>query len=160
VGKANVIRFRGEKENFIDAFETKLASEHQNENEDLTIVACGQMVPEALRAAWILKKEFNLETRVVNLHTIKPLDEEALTKAALETKAILTVEEHQVGGVGGLVAGSIARKKNLNDQLVMDMMGVEDRFGESGKSWTVLKYFGLTAEHIADRARKLVDRKK
>ena len=74
-------------------------------------------------------------------------------------------DDHQsrllgVVSLGNLVAGAIARKKDLNDRVVMDMMGVEDRFGESGQSWTVLKYFGLTAEFIADRARKLIERKK
>ena len=73
-GKANVIRFRGEQPNFIDAFETCLESDYRNEHEDLTIIACGPMVPEAMRAAWILKREFGYETRILNVHTLKPID--------------------------------------------------------------------------------------
>jgi transketolase len=71
-GKANVLRFRREAENFVEAFEQVLASTYVNEREDLSIVACGPMVPEAMRAAWILKSEFGWETRVINLHTLKP----------------------------------------------------------------------------------------
>ena len=73
-GIPNVYRYRGEKENFIDAFDAKLATEYKSEKEAMTIVACGPMVPEAMRAAWILKEEFGIETRVLNLHTLKPLD--------------------------------------------------------------------------------------
>ena len=76
-GKANVIRLRGEAANFIDAFETKLESDYRDECEDLTIIACGPMVPEAMRAAWILKQDFGYETRILNMHTLKPLDTES-----------------------------------------------------------------------------------
>ncbi|MBC8278609.1 MAG: transketolase, partial [FCB group bacterium] len=103
-GKANVVRFRGEADNFKDAFEWKLASEYQSENEDIAIIACGPMVPEAMRAAWILKSDFGLETRIVNIHTVKPLDTEAIARAAAETGLIVTAEEHQVGGFGNWVA--------------------------------------------------------
>ena len=160
LNKANVIRFRGEKENFIDGFETKLASEYKNENEDIAIIGIGAMVSEAMRAAWILKNEFDLETRVVNIHTLKPVDEEAIIKAAKECKVILTIEEHQKGGFGNIVAGVIARNKTKEDNFILDMMGVEDRFGESGESWDLMKEFGLTAEFIAERAKKLVEKGK
>ena len=106
-GKANVIRYRGAKDRFIDAFETALASDYKGENEDLAIIACGPMVPEAMRAAYILKEEFGLETRVLNVHTIKPLDREAIVRAAAETGAVVTAEEHQVGGFGNIIAGVI-----------------------------------------------------
>ena len=159
LGKANVIRFRGEKENFADAFDIVLASNYKNENEDLAIVATGSMVSEAMRAAWILKKEFNLETRVIDVHTIKPIDEKALISAMKETGVILTAEEHQVGGFGNIVAGVITRNKSSEDKLVVDMIGVQDRFGESGESWDLMKRFGLTAEFIAERAKKLVGKK-
>ena len=91
-GKANAIRLRGEKANFVEAFETKLAEEYADEHEDLTIVACGPMVPEAMRAAQILKAERGWETRVVNLHTLKPIDAEAVILAARETRFIVTAE--------------------------------------------------------------------
>ena len=74
--------------------------DYAGEEEEVSIVACGPMVPEAMRAAWILKEECGLETRVVNVHTVKPLDIEALAQAADQTRLIVTAEEHQVGGFG------------------------------------------------------------
>jgi len=79
-GKANVIRFRGAQPKFIDAFEHTLASEYKNENEDMAIIACGPSVPEAMRAAYILKEDFGIETRILNIHTVKPLDNDAIVK--------------------------------------------------------------------------------
>jgi len=77
-GAANVIRLRRKAEKMVDAIETALASEY----EDLSIIACGPMVPEAMRATCILKQEFGYETRVVNIHTMKPFDAEAVIRAA------------------------------------------------------------------------------
>ena len=159
-GKANIYRFRGEKENFIDAFDICLAEDYKNENEDLTLIACGPEVAEACRAAWILKKDFNIETRVINLHTVKPLDKTAIIRSAEETGAILTCEEHQVGGMGNWVASTVlSASKPAGKKVLFDMLGVNDRFGESGKSWQLIKEFGLSAEHIADRAKKLLNGK-
>ncbi len=155
-GLANVIRYRGEQERFIDAFETTLACDYQSEGEVIAIIACGPMVPEAMRAAWILKEDYGIETRVVNAHTVKPLDAEAIASAARDAEVVITVEEHQVGGFGNLVAGVIC-KAGLGGDVKLDMVGVEDRYGESGQSWELMKVFGLTAEHIADKARKLLE---
>ncbi len=154
-GKANVIRFRNKQEKFIDAFETKLASQYQNENESLTIIACGPEVPEAMRAAYILKEEYNIETRVLNIHTVKPLDKEAIIRAANDTGTIITAEEHQVGGFGNLISAVIS--ENINKPVKFAMIGVQDRFGETGQSWELVKEFGLTAEFIAKRAKELFD---
>jgi len=158
-GKANVIRFRGEKEDFVDAFEIKLASDYPSEKEDVCIIACGPMVAEAMRAAYILKKEYNLETRILNIHTVKPLDKEAIIQAAKEIGLVMTVEEHQKGGFGNIIAGVIAAGKKYNTPLLLDMMGVEDQFGLSGAPWELIKTFGLTAEHIAKRSKELYDKK-
>ena len=106
-GKANVIRFRGEQPNFIDAFETCLESDYRNEHEELAIIACGPMVPETMRAAWILKREFGYETRILNVHTLKPIDRRAILRAARETQVIVTAEEHQIGALAWRVAGLI-----------------------------------------------------
>jgi len=106
-GQANIYRFRGIKDNFKDAFDVYLASKYKNENEKVAILACGPEVPEAMRAAWILKEQFKIESRVVNIHTIKPLDKEAIIKTAKETKIIVTAEEHQKGGFGNLVSAAI-----------------------------------------------------
>ena len=157
-GKANVIRYRGEEDKFAEAFETKLASEYKNENEDLSIVACGPSVPEAMRAAYILKEEFGIETRVVNMHTIKPLDKDAIVKAALDTGIVVTAEEHQVGGMGNQIAAAIGQAKELYGRsTIMGMIGVKDRFGESGAPWELVKEFEVSAEHIAAKAKELYD---
>ncbi|MFC2091283.1 transketolase C-terminal domain-containing protein [Elusimicrobiota bacterium] len=157
--KALVIRFRKETDHFIDAFEWILADDYAPEDEDITIAACGPMVPEAMRASWILKQEFDIDARILNIHTVKPIDEKAVLKAAYETKAILTCEEHQVGGFGNIIAGIIARKKEYNTPFILDMIGVPDSFGKSGGPWELMKDFGLIAEHIAQKAKELLKKK-
>ena len=157
VGKANVLRLRRESPMLVDAFDHRLAAEYYSEDEDLTIVACGPMVPEAMRAAWILKNEFGYETRVVNMHTLKPLDEDAVISAARETGIIVTAEEHQVGALAWRVSGVITASKELYGVPVLTgAVGVNDRFGESGAPWELIKEFGLSAEHIAAKARELM----
>jgi len=155
LGAANVIRYRGRRPSFRDAFETVFASAYEGEGEDLAIAACGPILCEAMRAAVILKEEYGLETRVLNVHTVKPLDVEALRRAARETGAVLTSEEHQKGGFGNLVAAAVCGC--AEGALAFDRLGVEDRFGESGKPWELMVRFGLAAEHIAARAKALVD---
>ncbi|MDE1798556.1 MAG: transketolase, partial [Candidatus Micrarchaeota archaeon] len=160
-GEATVIRYAGEKPRFIDAFETSLSSASPDASEDLAIVACGPEVPEAMRAAWILESEFKLKARVLNLSTLKPLDKAALVRAARETGCILTVEEHQKGGLGNLVSSALLTDPTLlGHPLVFDMIGVEDRFGESGAAWELVKKFGLSAEFIAQKAKEMAERKK
>ncbi|MGC9222321.1 MAG: transketolase [Terracidiphilus sp.] len=165
-GKANLIRLRGEapdfvKPSFVDAFETRVAEDCANEGEDLTIVACGPMVPEAMRAAWILKQEFDLETRILNVHTLKPIDTEAIVRAARETGVVITAEEHQIGALAGLVSRIIAGSPGLcGTPIVAGAIGVKDRFGESGAPWDLVKLFELSAEHIAERAMELVSARK
>ncbi|MBN1504456.1 MAG: transketolase [Candidatus Eisenbacteria bacterium] len=157
-GEANVIRFRKEADKFLDAFETVLASKYKNEGEDLAIVANGPEVPEAMRAAYILKKEYGIEARVVNMHTVKPLDSKTIVNTALETGIIVTAEEHQVGGLGNLVAAAMAQAPELCCKpLLMGMVGVKDRFGESGAPWELIKEFEVSAEHIAAKAKELYD---
>ncbi len=157
-GEANVIRFRKESEKFVDAFETVLASKYKNENEDLAIIANGPEVPEAMRAAYILKKEYGIETRIVNMHTVKPLDKKTIVKAALETGVVVSAEEHQMGGLGNLVAAAIAEAPELYGKpVIMGMVGVKDRFGESGAPWELIKEFEVSAEHVAAKAKELYD---
>jgi transketolase len=158
-GVANIIRYRGAQARFVDAFETVLASDYPGEGEDVSIVACGPMVAEAMRAAWLLKEEHGIETRVVNVHTVKPLDVAALIRAADETHLIVTAEEHQVGGFGNIIAGAIlSHRQGSARPLLFDMVGVQDRFGVSGKPWELMQSFGLCAEHIAERVLRLSER--
>jgi transketolase len=159
-GCANVIRLRGEKEDFVEAFETKLASEYSNEQEDLTIVAIGPMVPEAMRAAQILKFEYGWETRVVNMHTLKPIDAEALIRAARETGVVITAEEHQIGALAWRVSSILTESPKLYGfSVITGAIGVKDRFGESGAPWELVKKFEVSAEHIAQKAANLMELK-
>lgn len=158
VGKANVLRLRCEPAMMVDAFDQVLAEDYLSEDEDLTIIACGPMVPEAMRAAWILKDEFGYETRVINMHTLKPLDEHAVRRAALETGIIVTAEEHQVGALAWRISGVITASKELYGRPVLTgAIGVQDRFGESGAPWELIKEFEVSAEHIARKARELME---
>ena len=141
----------------IDAFDTVLASGYRNEREDLSIVACGPMVPEAMRAAWILKKEFGYETRVINIHTMKPIDEAAIVRAARETGVIVTAEEHQIGALAWRVSGILTESTELYGMpVITGAIGVKDRFGDSGAPWELIKEFEVSAEHIAQKAVELL----
>jgi len=156
-GIANVIRYRGPKPRFIDAFETVLSTQYRNENENIAIIGCGPMVPEAMRAGYILKAEYGLETRIINMHTIKPLDRAVIKAAVKDIGVLITVEEHQTGGFGSIIAAAACAEKDFNTPLKIDMIGVDDRFGQSAPPWQLLKKFGLTAEHIARRALVLAE---
>ena len=161
LGKANVIRLRREGEDFLEAFEIVLESSYKNEGEDLSIVACGPMVPEAMRAAWILKREFGYETRILNVHTLKPIDEAAIIAAAKETSVVLTAEEHQIGALAGRVSSILTESPALYGMpVITGAIGVHDRFGDSGAPWELIKEFQVSAEHIAQKALELVEIKK
>jgi transketolase len=156
-GQANVSRFRKESPNFSDAFQTCLAAQYVNEKEDLSIIACGPMVPEAMRAAWILKQDFGYETRVVNLHTLKPIDAAAIVRAARETGVVITAEEHQIGALAWRVSGVITEAPEIYGvPVITGAIGVKDRFGDSGAPWELIKEFEVSAEHIAQKAVELM----
>jgi transketolase len=156
-GKANVIRMRRESDNMLDAFEHTLAEKYANEHEDLTIIACGPMVPEAMRAAYILKQEHGWQTRVINMHTLKPIDEEAIVRAAKETGVVLTAEEHQVGALAWRVSSVITGSPEIyGTPVITGAIGVKDRFGDSGAPWELVKEFEVSAEHIAQKSVELM----
>jgi transketolase len=158
VGKANVLRLRRETTMMVDGFDQCLADEYSDEGEDLSIIACGPMVPEAMRAAWILKNEYGYEARIINMHTLKPLDEDAVLRAARETGIIVTAEEHQIGALAWRVSGVITASKELYGLPVLTgAIGVQDRFGDSGAPWELIKEFEVSAEHIAAKAKELMD---
>jgi len=160
-GKANVIRLRSEAADFSDAFETVLAASYQDESEDLSIVACGPMVPEAMRAAYILRKEFGYEARILNIHTMKPIDAEAIIRAAGETGVVVTAEEHQIGALAWRVSGIMTECPELYGRpIITRAIGVKDRFGDSGAPWELIKEFEVSAEHIAHQAADLMAFKK
>jgi transketolase len=126
------------------------------EGKDVTIVATGFMVHLAVEAAEILKAE-GIDAGVINIHTIKPLDTELLVKAAKATGAIVTAEEHSViGGLGAAVAEALCETCPVPVMKV----GVQDKFGKSGKVPELLEEYGLTAAEIAAKARLAVSLKK
>lgn len=125
------------------------------EGNDATIIACGPLVYEALLAAEELSKE-NINVQVIDNHTIKPLDEETIIKAAEKTGAIITAEDHQVmGGMGSAVAETLAK----NFPVPMEMIGAQNRFGESGSPEELMKLFGLTMRDIIKAVKKTLERK-
>ena len=155
-GQANVFRLRTPSANLVESFLVTLARHHKDEGEDISIISCGPELAESLRAAFILKMDFNLETRVINMHTVKPLDTKAIIRAAAETRVVITAEEHQVGGLGNRVAAVILQERSLTKKPLFDMIGMPDRFGESGQPWQLIKKHGLAAEHIAQRVKDIL----
>jgi transketolase len=112
------------------------------EGNDITLIATGHMVWEALQSARILEEK-GISTRVINIHTIKPIDKEIIIEAAKETKAIITLEEHQIqAGFGSAVAEVVVQ----NNPVPMKMIGMKDRFGESGQPEELMYKYGLKAE--------------
>ena len=123
---------------------------------DVTIVATGYMLVKALEAAELLAAK-GISARVVNIHTIKPIDRELLIRCAQETGAIVTAEEHNVfGGLGSAVAEVLAQ----DCPVPIELVGIEDTFAESGDYEKLLAKYGLSAVHIAARVEKVLKRKK
>jgi len=134
IGKANVMR----------------------EGDDVTIIGCGILVWEALQAADVLKKE-GIEARVINMHTIKPIDAKIIIESAKKTGAIVTAEEHQIfGGLGSAVAEVLVQ----HHPVPLEMVAVNDSFGESGSPEQLLAKYHLKSVDIIEAARKVVKRKK
>jgi len=126
------------------------------DGKDVTIIANGMMVQEAMKAADLLAAE-GIAARVIDMHTIKPLDEAIVKKAAEETGAIVVSEEHNV--IGGLGA-AVAEYCSENCPVPVVKHGVNDEFGRSGKAPAVLEAYGLTAEVMAEKAKKAIAMKK
>lgn len=125
------------------------------EGSDVTLIGCGIMVAEALQAAEILKKE-GIEARVVNMHTIKPIDEDTIVESARKTGAVVTAEEHQIhGGLGSAVAEVLGQQCPVP----LEMVAVNDVFGESGTPQELLVKYHLKDVDIAQAARRAIQRK-
>ncbi|HOM02306.1 MAG TPA: transketolase family protein [Acetivibrio sp.] len=122
---------------------------------DVTIIATGLMVGKAIEAVDILKRD-GINARLINIHTIKPIDRDIIIKAATETGAIVTCEEHNViGGLGSAVAEVLMETRPVP----MRMVGVMDRFGKSGKPDELLKKYGLTPENIVEKVKEVLKSK-
>jgi len=136
-----------------DAFEYGKAQLY-NEGKDITVIATGTMTWEALLAASELKS-YGIGVRVVNIHTIKPIDEEMIIRAARETGKIITAEEHQIhGGMGSAVAEVVVR----HCPVPMEFIGVNDHFGESGKPSELMNKYGLNAENIIQKIKLMLNK--
>lgn len=126
------------------------------EGSDVSIIATGHMLWEALNASEILKKQ-NINAEVINIHTIKPIDKEIIISSVRRTNAVVTAEEHQIsGGLGSAVAEVLAG----NYPAPIEFIGIYDSFGESGKPEELFIKYGLTAENIANSALQVLKRKK
>ena len=126
------------------------------EGKDVTVFATGHLVWEALLAAEELEKQ-GISAEVIDIHTIKPLDTEAVLASAAKTGAVVTAEEHLIaGGLGELIAGVLAR----HTPCPVEIVAVDDLFGQSGKPAELMKAYGLDAEHIVSAALKAISRKK
>jgi len=137
-----------------DSFEIGKA-EIFRDGSDVTIIACGASVYESLVAARKLEEE-GIDARVINNHTIKPLDRNTLVKAARDTGAFVTVEDHQIhGGMGSAVAELIVE----NYPVPMKMVGIKDKFGESGKSYELWDKYGLSSKFIVEAVENVLKMK-
>lgn len=126
-----------------------------NEGTDVTIIATGHLVWEALVAAEELEK-IGISAEVINIHTIKPLDDEAILKSVAKTGCVVTAEEHNyLGGLGE----SVSRVLVQNNPVPQEFVAVNDTFGESGVPAKLMEKYGLTSEAIIKKARKAIDRK-
>lgn len=128
---------------------------HLNEGSDVTIIATGHMVWKAIEAAKMLEAQ-NIHADILNIHTIKPLDTESILQSVRKTRCVVTAEEHQInGGLGDTIANLLVR----NYPVPVEMVAVNDSFGESGKPEELLVKYGLTADAIVEKAKTAMSRK-
>ncbi len=129
---------------------------------ELSIFACGLMVQESLQAAIELEK-IGLSVEVINLHTIKPLDEESILKSAAKTKAVIVASEHEINsGLNALVIQTLSKAmgKELRKPIAIESIGTDDTFGESGKDEQLLHKYGLDYLGIINKVKLVLEKKK
>lgn len=150
MGKDPTPELYGEKEEFQPGGSKELVS-----GDDAAVIACGDMVVKAVEAAELLRKE-GIRIRVIDCYSIKPIDEEAIIRAAEETGRIVTVEDHNIyGGLGGAVAEVLCERAPAR----MKRVGMQDVFGRSGLAEDLYQLFGLTPEKIAEAVREIMEMK-
>ena len=149
-GRPKVPNFTKENQDFIIG-----KAVHLKEGNDVTIIATGHLVWEALEAAKKLYDQ-NISTYIINIHTIKPLDKGAILKSIKKTKCVVTAEEHMLnGGLGDSIAQLLARELPTP----LEMVGVNDTFGESGTPRQLMEKYGLTSSDIINAVKKVLERK-
>ena len=150
LGRAGVDDVTAEGYTFVPGKSTTLV-----EGSDVTIIGCGALVGPAVEAAKTLA-ESNVSVRVINMASIKPIDADAIVKAATETGAIVTAEEHNIiGGLGSAVSEVVV----ANKPVPMEFVGVQDTFGESGTPKELMAKYGLTAKDIVEAVKRVITRK-
>ena len=128
---------------------------HLKQGSDVTIIATGHLVWEALEAANILET-YGISSDVINIHTIKPLDTDAILNSVKHTGCVVTAEEHMLnGGLGD----SIAQFLSINNPVPIEMIGVDDKFGESGPPMKLMEKYGLTSKDIVKATKRSISRK-
>lgn len=126
-----------------------------NEGKDVTIIATGHMLWPAMEAAYILEQQ-GVSAEVINIHTIKPLDNDAILKSVAKTRCVVTAEEHNMnGGLGDSVSQLLCRRFPAP----VEYVAVDDVFGQTGKPFELMKLYGLDKEHIVEAAHKAIQRK-
>lgn len=126
-----------------------------HDGKDATIIACGLMVSKGLEAIEVLEKK-GISARLINMHTIKPLDKEIIIQSAKETCAIVTAEEHSViGGLGSMVAGVVSE----NYPIPIEMVGIKDQFGQSGNPEELCKAYNIDTPDIVNAVERVIKRK-
>jgi transketolase len=126
-----------------------------NEGADVSIFATGHLVWEAILAGELLEQE-GIDAEIINLHTIKPLDEEAILRSASKTRCVVTAEEHQLnGGLGDAVCQVLSRHLPTP----VEMIGVNNSFGESGTPAQLMKKYGLDSTNIVEAVKKVIRKK-
>jgi transketolase len=128
----------------------------KNYGSDLTIIGTGAMVPKILQAAEELN-ERNIKVRVLEIHTLKPIDKEAIIKAAKETGAIVTVEDHNI--IGGLGSG-VSEVLSENYPTIVKRVAIPDTFGQSGEAEMLYDHYGMNVRHIVNAAKEVLDSKR
>ena len=127
------------------------------EGKDITLIATGIMVARVLEAARLLENKEKIDVRVIEIHTLKPIDVNIITQAAEETGALVTAEEHSI--IGGL-AGAVAEVIVENNPVPMERVGIKDTFAESGEYNSLLEKYGMGLKNIIDAVKKVIQRKK
>ncbi len=126
------------------------------EGADVTIIACGHLVWKSIEAAKVLEAQ-GISVELINMHTIKPLDKEAILKSVAKTRCVVTAEEHMInGGLGDSVAQVLIQ----NDLVPQEYVGVNDSFGESGTPMELMTKYGIDTQNVVDAALKVIQRKK
>jgi len=152
------IRFTREKTPVMTTEDTPFEigkAEIYREGKNVSIIACGPLLYEVLKAAEELAKE-GIEAEVINNHTIKPMDRETILQSVQKTGCVVTIEEHQaMGGMGSAVSEILSQ----NLPVPMEIIGVQDRFGESGEPNELLEKFGLTSKNVIESAKRAIKRK-